>query len=253
MQASTPEQIKSDSTQGISACSACMFYKLNLCAAVSKKFKLVANLHPGVSPLRSSVHTIPPRRMIHHPKEWSEFILIICSGWGSSSISLPDGRRQILSILLPGDIVFSASLFEAISGYSAEAISEVTYRKFSRAEFNELLFKYRDLFEMLTKIWSEDRAQVDQLALDLGRRTAAERIARLILNLAERLTERNMMSEQTMVFPFRQRHIGDATGLTPVHVSKVLAEFQRVGAIEISNRFLKITDAAELHQIAGSR
>lgn len=252
MQASTIQQMHSDSTQGNSACSACMFYKLNLCAAVGKKVKS-ADFHPGVPPLKSSAHTIPPRRMIHHPKDWSEFVVVTCKGWALSSISLPDGRRQILSILLPGDIIFSAGLFEPISGYSAEAISEVAYRKFNRAEFLELLFKYRDLFEMLAKIWSEDRLQADQLALDLGRRTATERIARLILNLAKRLTERNMMSEQTMEFPFRQRHIGDAVGLTPVHVSKVLAEFQRIGAIEISNRFLKITDAAELHQIAGLR
>jgi CRP-like cAMP-binding protein len=229
-----------------------MFYKLNLCAAVGGKLKSAADLHPGVSPLKSSAHSIPSRRTIHHPKEWSEFVLIICSGWGSSSIALPDGRRQILSILLPGDIIFSAGLFEPASGYSAEAITEVTYRKFKRVEFKALLFEYRDLFEMLTKIWSEDRAQADQLALDLGRRTAAERIARLILNLAERLTERNMISGHMMEFPFRHRHIADATGLTPVHVSKVLGEFQRVGVIEINKRLLTITDATELRHVAGS-
>ncbi len=250
MQGSSSEQSHSDSTQG-STCSACMFYKLNLCAAVRNKFESLADLHPGASPLRSSAHTIPSRRNIHHPKEWSEFVLIACSGWASCSIALPDGRRQILSILLPGDIIFPAGLFELASGYSIEAITEVKYRRFSRAEFKTLLFDYRNLFEMFTKIWSEDRAQADQLALDLGRRTAVERTARLILNLARRLTERGMMSDQTMEFPFRQRHIGDATGLTPVHVSKVLNEFQRVGAIKISDRLLTITDAAELRQMAG--
>jgi CRP-like cAMP-binding protein len=204
-----------------------------------------------VSPLTPSIHTIPPRRTIYHPKEWSEFVPIVCKGLAISSIALPDGRRQVLSILLPGDIVFSAGLFEPASGYGAEAISEVTYRKFKRAELKDMLFKHRNLFEMLTKIWNEERARADQLALGLGRRTAIERIARLILNLADRLAERAMISDQTMEFPFRQRHIADATGLTTVHVSKVLGQFQRSGFIEINHRSLTITDLAELRQVAG--
>jgi CRP-like cAMP-binding protein len=252
MQASVPSKVHPGSPQGVPACFACAFYKLNLCAAVRQKSRSATDFLPGVSPLTSSTHTIPPRRAIHHPKEWSEFVPVVCNGWALSSIALPDGRRQILSILLAGDIAFSAGLFEPASGYAAEAITEVTYRKFKRVELKDLLFEHRDLFEMLTKIWNEERARADQLALGLGRRTATERIARLILNLTERLAERGMMMNgQTMGFPFRQRHIADATGLTAVHVSKVLGQFQRDGLIEISNRSLTITDATELRQVAG--
>jgi CRP-like cAMP-binding protein len=246
-----PRKVHVDSTQGVSAYASCPLYELNLCAAMRNKTQSVADLHPGASQLTSSTHTVPARRMIFHPKEWSEFVLFICSGRAASSIALPDGRRQILSLLLPGDIVFSTGLFEPVSGRAVEAITEVTYRKFKRSEFKALLFEYSDLFEMLTKIWSEERARADQLALDLGRRTADERIARLILNLAERLAERGMMNGQAMEFPLRQRHIADATGLTPVHVSKVLGQFQRAGLIEISSRSLTITDATELRRVAG--
>ena len=91
------------------------------------------------------------------------------------------------------------------------------------------------------------------MALDLGRRTASERIARQILNLAERLAKRGMMRGQTMEFPLRQRHIADATGLTPVHVSKVLGEFQRARLIEISSRSLTILNEPELRIAADWR
>lgn len=252
MQASVPPKVDFDSPQGIPACSACTFYKLNLCTEVRRKFSSATDILSDASPLTSSTHTIPPRRTVYHPKEWSEFVPVICNGWALSSIALPDGRRQILSILLSGDIAFSSGLFEPVFGYAAEAITEVTYRKFKRVELMDRLFEHRDLFEMLTKILNEEKARADQLALDLGRRTAAERIARLIVKLAERLVERGMMSGPTMAFPFRQRHIADATGLTPVHVSKVLGQFQRDGLIEISNRSLTITDATGLDQIAGS-
>jgi CRP-like cAMP-binding protein len=246
-----PLNVHANSTQSISVCAACPLNELRLCASVLKKAQSVADLHPSASQLTVSTHTIPARRTIFHPKEWSEFVPIICSGLALSSIALPDGRRQVLSILLSGDIVFSAGLFEPMSGRGVEAITEVTYSKFKRSELTALLFEYPDIFKTLTKIWSEERARADQLALDLGRRTADERIARLILNQAERLTERGMMNGQTMEFPLRQRHVADVTGLTPVHVSKVLAGFQRAGLIAISKRSLTIIDAAELRQIAG--
>ena len=84
----------------------------------------------------------------------------------------------------------------------------------------------------------EEKTRTDQLIVDLGRRTADERIARLILGLAERLSKRDMArgGPTEFDFPLRQHHIADATGLTPVHVSKVLSEFRRNGLINISER-----------------
>jgi CRP/FNR family transcriptional regulator, anaerobic regulatory protein len=222
---------------------------LSLCAALRKDCASEAN---GALPM-STVHTVPARRTIFHPKEWSEFVPIICSGWSVSSIALPDGRRQILSFLLPGDAVSTAFLFGPLSGRHVEAVTEVTYRKFKRSDVRARLFENPDLFDRLSKTWIEERIQADQLALDLGRRTASERIARQILNLAERLAKRGMMSGQTMDFPLRQRHIADAAGLTPVHVSKVLGEFQRARLIEISSRSLTILNEPELRIAADWR
>lgn len=201
----------------------------------------------------STLHTVPARRTIFHPKEWSEFVPVICSGWSVSSIALPDGRRQILTFLLPGDVVSTAFLFGPLSGRHVEAVTEVTYRKFRRSDLRMLLLENPEIFDSVSKTWVEERLQADQLALDLGRRTASERIARQILNLAERLAKRGMMSGRTMEFPLRQRHIADATGLTPVHVSKVLGEFQRARLIEISSRSLTILNEAELRIAADWR
>jgi CRP/FNR family transcriptional regulator len=208
-------------------------------------------------PLASTIHTIPARRLILHPKEWSDHVPIICSGWAMSSIALPDGRRQIISFLLPGDIVSAGSLLAPMSGHTVEAITEVTYRKFKRDEIKGLLFRRIDLLEKLFGLWSEAKQHSDQLALDLGRRRADERIARLILrvtdNVAKRMTERTAEKVTSFDFPLRQRHIADATGLTPVHVSKVMGEMQRAGLIDINSRSLTITNEAELKRIADWR
>jgi CRP/FNR family transcriptional regulator, anaerobic regulatory protein len=180
----------------------------------------------------------------------TEFISIICSGWATSAIALPDGRRQVLSFLLPGDIVSLAGLFEPISSPLVEAVTDVTCRTFRREEVRAALFAHRDLLGKLAEALIEERRQADELAVDLGRRTADERLARLILKLSERLAKRGMVHEQTFEFPLRQWQIADATGLTPVHVSKVLGEFQRAGLIEIKDRSLTIRNPAELRRVA---
>jgi CRP-like cAMP-binding protein len=180
-------------------------------------------------------------------------VTVICDGWAASSVSLADGRRQILSLLLPGDFVSIASLWEPMSGYAVEAITDVTYRKFKRSELKTALLAHSEVIERLSKAWVEEKAQADQLALDLGRRTADERIARLLLNLVDRLRKRAMVHDEAIEFPLRQRHIADATGLTPVHVSKVLGEFQRAGMIEIGGRSLAIRNETALRFVADWR
>ncbi len=235
-----------------SCCSRCQGPKSKLCAKVQEKLE-GANWLSGQTTLESSLQIVPPRRSIYHPKEWSEFIPIVCQGWAASSITLPDGRRQILSFVLPGDLVSTAGFLEPMSGRTVEAITEVTYRKFKRSELKAFMFAHPDLMDVLSKTLVEERMEADQLALDLGRRPADERIARLILKLAKKLAERGMMSDRTMEFPLRQRHIADATGLTPVHVSKMMGEFQRNGLIEISSRSLTILNETELYRIADWR
>lgn len=230
-----------------SACSLCPAYNL-LCGGLSKEGGGDTGL-----PVASTHHTIPARRLILHPKEWSEYVPIVCSGWAMSSIALPDGRRQIISFLLPGDIVSIGSLIAPLSGHTVEAITEVTYRKFKRDEIKELMFSRSELLERLFKLWNEAKTRADQLALDLGRRRADERIARLILRLSEKVAKRSTVRTQTFDFPLRQRHIADATGLTPVHVSKILGELQRAGMIEIGGRTLTILNAAELQRVADWR
>lgn len=227
------------------ACTICPAFNL-LCGGTQRN----GEGHPQ---LASTVHTIPARRLILHPKEWSDYVPIICSGWAMSSVALPDGRRQIISFLLPGDIVSAGSLLAPTTGHTVEAITDVTYRKFKREEVKQTLFGRFDLLEKLFSLWNESKMRADQLALDLGRRRADERIARLILRLAEKVAKRTLVRSQSFDFPLRQRHIADATGLTPVHVSKVLGELQRAGLIEISSRSLTILNAPELQRVADWR
>jgi CRP-like cAMP-binding protein len=179
---------------------------------------------------------------------------IICSGWALSAVQLADGSRQILSFLLPGDVVSPCLLFESKPNCFVEAITNVTYRAFNRGDLRQLMVADPAALATLARVWAQEKRRTDELIVNLGRRTAAERIARLILGLLERLQERNMTSDPFEIdFPLRQHHIADATGLTPVHVSKLLSEFRRKGLIRLSERSLAILDPAGFRAAANMR
>ena len=168
--------------------------------------------------------------------------------------------RQPTDFVVPAARRFgpTALLFEPRSHCLVEAITDVVYRTFKRSDLKATLFKHPEMFDKLSKAWIEEKDRADQLIVDLGRRTADERIAWLMLNLAERLSQRGMTrttetSAIEMEFPLRQHHVADATGLTPVHVSKVLSEFRRGGLIKISDRSLTILDPIGFRRVAHTR
>jgi CRP/FNR family transcriptional regulator, anaerobic regulatory protein len=243
-------QTNSDVASEVTSCSTCLLCDLNLCADAKIGQKGGTRRNDFTTPLKSIKQTTPARRPILHLNEWTEFVTIVCEGWASSSVVLPDGRRQILSFVLPGDVAPMVSLFEATSGHLTESITRTTHRNFKRDELQTVFFEDRRAMDRLKKVWTEDRLQIEKKALALGRQTAEERIARLILNKLDRLGKRGMTDGRTMEFPLRQHHIADAVGLTPVHVSRIMSEFRRNDLIEISDRSLTVLDLPGLRHTA---
>lgn len=239
----------SGSPQGNSLCAVCPANELNLCHAVIKASWEYFDRATAL--LSSSVHTVAARNNISSPADWHDAVPIVCRGWAMSAVVLPGGRRQILSFVLPGDIISTALLFEPTTDRSIVAITEVSYRTFNRAELQMLLSKRPNLLVKLSKMWIEEMAEVAQLAIDLGRRSADERVARLILKLMQRLGMRGMVRNRSMEFPLRQHHIADAMGLSPIHVNRLLVSFRRRGLIEIDRGHLTILNPIELRRIAG--
>jgi len=243
-QSATPVQTSSVS---------CPAYDLNFGqAALDASWTFVDATTSG---LERTDHTVPARRTICREQDLHDAVPVIVGGWAASIVMLSDGSRQILSFLLPGDIVSTALLFESRPHCLVEAITEVRYSIFKRSELKDMIFRTPELVEKLARAWIEEKTRSDELIVDLGRRTADERIARLILSLVDRLIQRDMVRTDPLEvdFPLRQHHIADATGLTPVHVSKVLSEFRRNGLIRISERSLAILDPVGFRRIANTR
>lgn len=195
--------------------------------------------------------TIPARRTILHPKEFSGYLSAICTGWAFSSLSVSDGRRQILNFLLSGDTVSDLEFGMRMSGRHVVAITDVTLRRFKIADIKRHLANRDDAIELVTAMFADARLHTDQTIASLGRRRGDGRIAHLILHLMRKIRNRKLNFGNRMPFPLRHEHIADATGLTSVHVSKILREIKDNKIVEIENRVLTVHDESALSNIAG--
>lgn len=188
-----------------------------------------------------SLNEAQPRRLLGIE---AGIVPIICSGWAASIYVLPDGRRQISSFWVPGDIVWPAFFCADNSRIKVQAITPVRYRTYERVRLVDYLFDARSAFEAVLTAFAEERCRVERLIVDLGLGSGEERVARLILDLAERSGMPPLLNGQPfrMHFPLRQHHIADATGLTQAHVAKIISKFRKAHGIELQERTLTIYD-----------
>lgn len=190
------------------------------------------------------------RRAIFFRENIIEGVPIICDGWAATVLRLSKGRRQILSILLPGEMVAGRLLFEPQLQVSVDAITSGSYRTFDRSQLRSAMAASTKIFDKLLSAYNDERDRADQLIADLGRRTASERIARLLLDIWSRLEKAGKVEGDSVEFPLRQTHIADATGLTTVYVSKVINALRNDGLADVTDRSLKILDIGKLRRMA---
>ena len=172
------------------------------------------------------------------------------AGWALRCKTLPDGRRQILNIILPGDLIgLQGAMFEA-AAYSVEAITEVQLCLLPRRKMWSLFENMPELAFDVTWLGSREESIVDENLTSAGQRTAAERIAALIIQLYKRLNMLGMVVNGAMPFPLTQQHIADALGLSLVHTNKSLAKLRKVGMFSQSNGTLLLSNPKALESLA---
>lgn len=119
------------------SCAACPAFEFGFCSGSGR----AATESQPIQRCQPAIHSVPARRPICRAGEFLDAIPIICKGWAASTTTLPDGRRLILSVLLPGDPLSSALIFELEIRCSVEAITDVEYRTFDRGELKNLLLR----------------------------------------------------------------------------------------------------------------
>ncbi|HSI57056.1 MAG TPA: Crp/Fnr family transcriptional regulator [Ideonella sp.] len=176
----------------------------------------------------------------------------LLAGWAFRFKSLRDGRRQILNFLLPGDFIGLQQKLSDKASHGVEALTDVQLCVFQRDVVWSL---HRDLPSLgydLTWLAAHEESLVDDNLLSVGRRSALERVAMLIVALQRRLAALHGDPALAAIeFPLTQQHVADALGLSLVHTNKTLRKLERAGLCSWAReRQLLLHDLPALEQLA---
>lgn len=171
----------------------------------------------------------PAGRELIYEGQKGQAAYILAAGWALSYKLLPGGTRQIIDFQVPGDFLGLRSVLFRTCDHHIEPITEV---EVSEVTAPDLLGAFDRTPRLATAVlWaaSRDEAMVVEHLVDLGRRSAVERTAHFILELAARLKLVGMGDKMGFACPLSQFLLADALGLSAVHINRVLRELREAG------------------------
>lgn len=178
-------------------------------------------------------------------------VFVMLEGWACGYKMLPDGGRQILAFMLPGDFCdIHVAVLKAMD-HSIVTLTPSKVASLPRAQMEALV----EAGPSITRAfwWSQlvDQGVLRAWIVSMGRRKAEERVAHLMCELYIRMRNIGLATHDQCEMPLTQLVLADAVGLTPVHVNRVLKKLRLAEVMELRSGALTILDPVRLACIAG--
>jgi CRP-like cAMP-binding protein len=177
----------------------------------------------------------------------------ILKGWACRNRLLHDGRRQIFGLLLPGDGVGVCPEAGALALTTTVALTQVTVADASALLNEQTVREHPEIAVAQRLAARDDEARLIDHVVRLGRQTAYERLAHLILELHARLTMIGSVQEDGFEFPLTQEVLADVLGLSVVHVNRTLQQFRRERLIDLRSGQLRLLNPELLVAVSDFR
>lgn len=193
---------------------------------------------------------LPGCEIIHEgqPKA-SAFVL--AKGWTFSYKMMANGGRQIMGFQLPGDFL---GLRGAIFGSADHSIEAATHIEASEILASDVLAGFHNAPHLASAVlWTiaRNEAMVLEHLVSIGRRSAEERMAHLLLELHERLMLLGLGDKTGFACPLTQVHLADALGLSAVHVNRVLRHLREAGLVTFQKGRVVFDNIDRMQNMAG--
>lgn len=197
------------------------------------------------------------------PREWSkntilwrlgdpsEHFYTLSKGWACSFRELEDGSRQVLDVYVPGDIVGLREFAFRKRITSVIMLDDGELCAFPKSHLAKVFSSSLTISSILFMITAREQAMLLERLVNLGRRSAREKLAHFLAEISHRLQRTNAQVENHMALPLNQILLADALGLSSVHVSRTFQELRREGLLRTGNSHLELLDIKGLEAIAG--
>jgi CRP-like cAMP-binding protein len=197
------------------------------------------------------VHSVEPTTYVVREGDRPDRACLILSGFAYRHKVTVDGARQIVSVHIPGDFVDLEGSLLNIADHNVQALTRCEMAYIPRDALRALILGHP---RIAMAMWIDtliDGSIFREWVVNVGRRDARSRIAHLLCEFARRMEVAGLADEYRYELPMTQEQLADATGLTPVHVNRVLKTLDREGLIRRDRRFIAIPDWPALRQAAG--
>jgi CRP-like cAMP-binding protein len=193
---------------------------------------------------------LSPKEDIVHEGDKPKQINLILEGWACRYKVLEDGRRQILAFLVPGDLCDVRMFILREMDHSIGALTPLRVAEIP----SDTLLELTDTSPRISRAlwWNSlvEEAIAREWITNLGQRDASERMAHLFCELFLRLRGVGLTNGVSCELPVTQAELGDATGLSTVHVNRTLQAMREQGLIVLKGRTLTIPDLKALQAAA---
>ena len=175
---------------------------------------------------------------------------ILLSGYAFRHKVTGNGSRQIMSLHIPGEALDFQNMFLRESDHNIQMLTRGTVAEIPRQAIEELVLSNPNVGRAILIFTLVEASIFREWVLNIGRRDARTRIAHLLCEFAYRLTALGIMLDGPYELPMTQEQLADATGLTAVHVNRVLQGLQREGLIERDRRIIRFPSWARMRDVA---
>lgn len=179
-----------------------------------------------------------------------EKVFLLLEGWACRYKDLPDGKRQILAYLIPGDLCDPHIFIFGEMDHSIRALGDARVAAIPKRVILDLTDRYPALARGFW--WSAlvDEAISREWLVNVAQRDSYTRMAHLFCEMWLRMCQVGLASNGTFALPLTQQQLADTLGITPIHVNRVLQRMRAEGLITAGRRTLTIHDIDALQDAA---
>ncbi|WP_148863711.1 Crp/Fnr family transcriptional regulator [Marinobacter fonticola] len=197
----------------------------------------------------------PPVTYLKNTSVWhqgtsSERFYILSKGWVYAYRNMEDGTRQVLDLYVPGDIIGLREFAFRKRGSGLMTLSNAELYPFSMPQLSTLFAHSPSLCNVLFTIVARHQAILLERMVNLGRRSAREKLAHFLVELSERLRRVQRIPGNALELPVPQALLADALGLSVVHVNRTCRELKENGLVMPAGSGLTILDLEGLRKVA---
>ncbi len=174
---------------------------------------------------------------------------VLRSGRVMSYVILPDGSRQILRVYFPGDFLGAAGTIYRRAVESLVVVSDAILCPFDKASLRVLLDEHPRVAALMFLISQSERVALTDRLASLGRTSAKARVAAFLLDIIDRLRVMDDSIDNRFELKLTQEEMGDAIGLTSVHVNRMIRQMEAENLISRSNGAITLLDEPKLQEI----